>query len=165
MNPPYALWSIWNGFGLLQRRFIELLIAIAAYCLFVSFRTALRLRKIEKRNVNECVIPIEGALAPLYRSLANTRQVIGATFYVFGFVLFLNLQFIQNTLGARSAAGELKQILGSFMMCCAFGANVFFILLLLHVAQWLVFIMLNRCSKRMTNGLHGRAKKMEVVGT
>ena len=155
MNPPYALWSIWNGFGLLQRLFIELLFAISAYCLFVSFRTALRLRTIEKQNVNERVIPIEGALAPLYRSLANTRQVIGATFYVFGFVLFLNLQFIQNTLGARSAAGELKQILGSFMMCCAFGANVFFILMLLHVAQWIVFIMLNRFSKRLNNGSHG----------
>jgi len=165
MNPPYAFWSIWNGFGLLQRLFIELLFAIAAYCLFVSFRAVLRLRTIEKQNVNERVIPIEGALAPLYRSLANTRQVIGATFYVFGFVLFLNLQFIQNTLGARSAAGELKQILGSFMMGCVFGANVLFILLLLHVAQWLVFIMLNRCSKRLNNGSHGREEKIEVVST
>jgi len=165
MNPPYALWSIWNEFGPLQRIFIELLFAISAYCLFVSFRTALRLRTIEKRNVKECDIPIDVALTPLYRSLANTRQVIGVTFYIFGFVLFLNLQFVQNTLGARNAVGELKQILGSFMMCCAFGANVFFILLLLHIVQWLVFIMLNRCSKRLNNGLHGRAEKMEVVGT
>jgi hypothetical protein len=165
MNPPYALWSIWNGFGLLQRLFMELLLAIAAYCLFVSFRTALRLHTIEKQNVNGRVISIEGVLAPLYRSLANTRQVIGATFYVFGFVLFLNLQFVQNTLGARSAAGELKQILGGFMMCCAFGANVFFILLLLHIAQWLVSIMLNRCSKRLNNGSHRREEKMEAVST
>ncbi len=163
MNPPYALWSIWKGLGLLQRLFIELLFAVAAYCLFVSFRTALRLRTIEKQNVNERVIPIEGALAPLYRSLANTRQVIRTTFYVFGFVLFLSLQFIQNTLGARSAASELKQILGGFALCCAFAANVFFILLLLHAAQWLVYIMLNRCSKRLKNGPHGREDKMEAV--
>jgi hypothetical protein len=149
MNPPYALWSIWNGFGLLQRLFIELLFAVAAYCLFISFRTALRLRTIEKQNVNERMVPIEGALAPLYRSLANTRQVIAAMFYAFGFVLFLNLQFIQNTLGARNVDAELRQILGSFMMCCVFGANVFFILLFLHSAQWFVSILLNRCSKRL----------------
>jgi len=151
--------------GVLPRLFVEFLFAIAAYCLFVSFRTAFRLRTIEKHHLNETVMPIEGALAPLYRSLANTRQVIWATFYIFGVVLFLNLQFIQHTLGAGSVAGELKQILGNFMMCCAFAANVFFILLVLHIAQWLVFIMLNRCSKRLNNGSHGREEKMEVVST
>ena len=158
-NPPYALWSIWGGLGFSLRLFIEFLFAVAAYCLFVSFRTALRLRTIRMQGVNECIIPIEEMLAPLYRSLANTRQVIGATFYVFGFVLFLNLQFIQNTLGARSAESELKQILGGFTLCCAFAANVFFILLLLHGAQWLVDIMVSRCSKRLKNGAH----KMRTV--
>jgi hypothetical protein len=165
MNPPYALWSIWNELGFLQRLFMELLFAVAAYCLFASFRTALQLRTIEKLNMHERVIPIERALAPLYRSLANTRQVIAATFYVFGFVLFFSLQFIQNTLGARSEAGELKQILGSFMMCCAFGANVLFIFLLLHLAQWLVYVMLNRCSKRLKNGPQGREDKVEAIST
>jgi hypothetical protein len=146
-DPPYALWSIWNGFGLLPRLFMDLLFAISAYCLFVSLRTALRLRAIRKQNLNE--LTFEVALAPLYRSLANTRRVIGATFYIFGFVLFLNLQFIVNTLSPN----PLKEIMGGFVLCCAFAANVFLIFLVLHVAEWLVYSRLNQCAKRL-NGSH-----------
>ncbi|MGA2458377.1 MAG: hypothetical protein ABSF85_12480 [Terriglobales bacterium] len=107
------------------------------------------------------MIPIEDALAPLYRSLANTRQVIGAAFYLFGFILFLGLQTIVNTLGGREF--QLKQIFGSFVVCCAFAANVFLIFLVLHVAEWLVYIMLNRCSKRLNNGSRGREDKGGAV--
>ena len=164
-NPPYPFWSIWGEFGLLLRFFIVLLCAIGVYCLFAILRTALRLHAIEKQNLNERMILIEDALAPLYRSLANTRQVIGATFYLFGFVLFFVLPNVENTLGARSTAAELKQILGSFVLCCEFAQNVFFIFLVLHVAQWLVYIMLNRCSKRLNGGLRSRGEKEEAVGT
>jgi hypothetical protein len=157
-DPPYAFWSIWKGFGPLQRLFIELLFAVAAYCLFVLFRTALRLRGIE-RHFNERMIPIEVALAPLYRSLANTRRVIGATFYLFGFVLFYGLQLIVNTIGNPS----LKVVLGGFVCSCAFAANVFFIILVLHVGEWLVYIMLNRCSKRLSDGPHGTEDKAGAV--
>ena len=164
-NPPYPFWSIWREFGLLLRLFIVLLCAIGVYCLFATLRTALRLHAIEKQNLDERMIPIEDALAPLYRSLANTRQVIGTTFFLFGFVLFFVLPNVENTLGARSTAAELKQILGSFVLCCEFAQNVFFIFLVLHVAQWLAYIMLNRCSKRLNNGSHGREGKMEAVST
>ena len=152
-NPPYPLWSIWKDFGLLQRLFMELLCAVSAYCLFVSLRTALRLRAIEKQNSKERTIPTEEALAPLYRSLANTRRIIGATFYLFGFVLFLCLQFIVNTLGGGN---PLKQIMGSFVLCCAFAANVFLIFLVLHVAEWIAYIRLNQCAKRLNKGPNGR---------
>jgi hypothetical protein len=164
-EPPYPFWSIWKEFGLLLRLFIELLCAIGVYCLFTTLRTALRLHAIKKQNLNERMIPIEEALAPLYRSLANTRQVILATFYLFGFVLFFILPNVENTLGARSTAAELKQILGSFVLCCEFAENVFFIFLVLHVAQWLVYIMLNRCSKRLKSGLRSREEKVDAVGT
>jgi hypothetical protein len=163
LDPPYLLWSIWRGLSLLQRLFIELLCVISAYCLFASFRTALRLRAIEKQDSNERTIPIDGALAPLYRSLANTRRIIGATFYLFGFFLFFCLQLIVNTLGGKDF--PLKQIFGSFVLCCAFAANVFFIFLVLHVAEWLVYIMLNRCSKRLNGGPRGRENKVSAVGT
>jgi len=164
-NPPYPFWSIWREFGLLLRLFIVLLCAIGVYCLFATLRTALRLHAIKKRNSNERMIPIGDALAPLYRSLANTRQVIGATFYVFGFVLFFVLPNVENTLGARSTAAELKQILGSFVLCCEFAQNVFFIFLVLYVAQWLVYLMLNRCSKRLSGGLRRREENVGAVGT
>lgn len=158
-DPPYAFWSIWRGFGPLQRLFIELLFAVAAYCLFVLFRTAVRLRGIE-RHFNERIIPIEVALAPLYRSLANTRRVIGATFYLFGFVLFYGLQLIVHAIGDPS----LKMVLGGFVCSCAFAANVFFIILVLHAGEWLVYTLLNRCSKRLSGGSHGRGDNAEAVG-
>jgi hypothetical protein len=125
-----------------------LLCAISAYCLFASFRTALRVRVIDKQHLKERTIPIEEALAPLYRSLANTRRIIGATFYLFGFFLFFCLQLAVNTLGGGNG---LKEFLGSFVLSCAFAANVFLIFLVLHVAEWVVYIMLNRCSKRLNN--------------
>jgi len=55
--------------------------------------------------------------------------------------------------------------MGSFVLCCAFAANVFFIFLVLHVAEWLVFIMLNQCSKRLDGGPRGRENKVSAVGT
>ena len=164
LSPPYALWSIWKGLSLLQRLFMELLCVISAYCLFVSFRTALRLRSIEKQGSNEHTIPIEGALAPLYRSLANTRRIIGATFYLFGFLLFFSLQLIVNTLGGKEPF-QLKQIFGSFVLCCAFAANVFAIFLILHVAEWLVYIRLNQSAKRLNSGPRGRENTVSAVGT
>jgi len=145
-------WSIWREFGLLPRYFLVLLCAIGIYCLFAILRTALRLHGIEKQDPNERLIPIEDVLAPLYRSLANTRQLIGATFYLFGFVFFLLLPNIQNTLEARGTASELKQILGGFQICCEFAANVFLIFLVLHLAEWLVYIRLNQCAKRLNGG-------------
>jgi hypothetical protein len=98
-------------------------------------------------------------------SLANTRRLIGATFYLFGGVLFLVLPNVQNTLGARSTAAELRQILGSFLTCCEFAAIVFFVFFVLHVAEWLVYLMLNRCSKRLNGGSRSRENKMSAVGT
>ena len=158
-------WSIWKEFGPLPRYFIVLLCAIGIYCLLAILRTALRLHAIEKQDPNERVIPIEDVLTPLYRSLANTRQLIGATFYLFGFLLFLLLPNIQNTLGARSTFSELKQILGGFLICCEFAANVFFIFFVLHVADWLVYMMLNRCSKRLNGGSRSREENVGAVGT
>lgn len=151
-EPPYALWSIWKELGLLSRLFIELLFAPSAYCLFVSSRTVARLRTLERHDSNECMISIDEALAPLYRSLRNTRRIIGATFYLFGFVLFLGLENIVNTVGGD----PFKVILGGFVLSCAFAANVFFIIFVLHVIEWLVYLMLNRCSRRLNDRSRGR---------
>lgn len=150
-DPPYPFW-IWMEFGLLLRFFIVLLCVIGVYCVFAILRTALRLHAIEKQDPNERMVPIENDLTPLYRSLANTRRLIGATFYLFGLVLFLVLPSVRNTLGARSTASELNQILGGFLVCCEFAAIVFFIFFVLHVAEWLVYMMLNRSSKRLNVG-------------
>jgi len=133
------------------------------FALFIILRTALRLHAIRKQDPHEHLIPIEDVLAPLYRSLANTRQLIGATFYLFGFVFFLLLPNIQNTLEARSTAEELKQILGGFQICCEFAANVFFIFFVLHVAEWIVYMMLNRSSKRLNSGPRGRQENVGAV--
>ncbi len=158
-------WSIWKEFGLLPRYFLVLLCAIGIYCPFAMLRTMLRLHAIEKQDPNQRVIPIEDALTPLYRSLANTRRLIGASFYLFGFVLFLLLPNIQNTLGARSTASELKQILGGFLICCEFAANVFLIFFVLHIAEWLVHLRLNRSSKRLNGGSRSREENVGAINT
>jgi len=51
-----------------------------------------RLRSIENLNRNEDLVPIQRSVAALHTRCANVRQLIGATFYLFGLVFVLGLR-------------------------------------------------------------------------
>ena len=135
-DPPYALWTIWRQLSLLNHGLVLILGAVFAYCLFSTIRTMLRLRSIWNRP-NQDQATIREAVAVLATRYARMRQVIGATFYLFGLVLFLGLESITNFIGdGKEPLGV--QVLDSFILLCAFAANVFFIFLVLHCVQWFV---------------------------
>lgn len=65
--------------------------------------------------------------------------------YLFGLIFFLSLQSAPHTLGL-SHTFPATEILNNFVVSFVFAANVFFILLVLHLVQWLVSSRLNSCA-------------------
>jgi hypothetical protein len=130
----------------MDRALILILGAVFAYCVFSTIKTLLQLRAVwnqpnqDKRTACNAI----GALATRFVRL---RQVIGATFYLFGLVLFLGMENITFYLADSKTPGAVY-ILDNFLLLCAFSANVFFIFLVLHCIQWAGSAVLHSFSRR-----------------
>jgi hypothetical protein len=92
----YGLSSVWKSQGLASRTFCLVLLMISIYCLFSTTRVMIRLRSLRRLSPAQDLPRIELSLAGVRDLIANVRQLIGAAFYLFGFVLFWNLQTIGN---------------------------------------------------------------------
>lgn len=75
---------------------------------------------------------------------ANVRQAISASFYLFGTVLFLDLQMAGYVVADGKVSLE-RFLLGNLVLNFAFATNVFFVFLVLHVVQWFVYRQVNSC--------------------
>jgi hypothetical protein len=73
------------------------------------------------------------SLADLEDRLRNMRQFMGAALYLFALIFFIWLPH-----DIRINETGLGLIRGILSLHFAFGANVFFVLLVLHAAQWLL---------------------------
>lgn len=134
-DPPYALWTIWKQLSSLQCMFVLVIIAVSLYTFVSGIKVLFRLRQLRKSVNNPSALQV--SLPPLYLISTNVRQVITAAFYLFGVVLFLSLEGVVVTLGdGKTPVGF--QVLGKFVLDCAFAANVFFVFLILHFFQWFV---------------------------
>jgi hypothetical protein len=78
--------------------------------------------------------------------MANVRQVIDATFYFFGAVVFLNFQTIIAT-ADHSKTPTYYYILQNFIFDCSLAASGFLVLLVLHLTQWFVTARINACAR------------------
>ena len=65
------------------------------------------------------------------------RQLVGASFYLFGFIFFLSLPWATVTLD-NSRMPVLILILRNFLVRFDFAANVFSVFVVLHSVQWFV---------------------------
>jgi len=146
-DPPYALWTIWRQLSLLNHGLVLILGAVFAYCLFSTIKTMLRLHSVWN-HPNQDRATVCEAVAVLATRYARMRQVIGATFYLFGGVLFLGLENITNFLD-RGKEPLGIYVLDNFLLLCAFAANVFFIFLVLHFIQWSGSAVLDSLSRRV----------------
>ena len=134
MIPPYAVWSIWQSCGWVERIVLILIGGLIIYSLRLAVLTSVRLRAVGVVGAAERPDVAKNSILTLQRRWVHIRQATAATFYVFGLVLFLVLQ-IDGDMGLASAT---NQVLRNFIASCAFAANVFFGFLLLHVVQWVV---------------------------
>ena len=108
---------------------------VSVYTLGSAAAILVRLRSLTHQPQVEDVSHLQRSLAALYARSANMRQLIGASFYIFGFVFFLTLPFAFITLGASSTPGWML-IFENLSNYFAFTTNVFFVFLVLHSVQW-----------------------------
>lgn len=71
------------------------------------------------------------------RHVRNLQQGTAAAFYLFGLVLFLGLQDAYRTIeDGPTPVSQL--VVRNFQIHFAFAANVFFVLLVVHLLQWVI---------------------------
>jgi hypothetical protein len=144
----YGLWSVWHAQGTVSRGFCLVLLATSLYCFFSAMRVVIRLRSLRSTDPAQQFAHIEMFFAGLHAVIANVRQVTVATFYLFGFVLFWNLQTIGDFADhTKSSMGF--HILEDFIFQCFLAASAFFVFLVLHLTQWLVSSRVNACERRV----------------
>ncbi len=145
-SPPYALWSIWKQLSDLQHLFILILCALCLYSGYSAVSAMLRLRAVKNSNSDENAASARHCVDALRNRSANLRCLTTAGFYLFCVVLFLGFQ----TVGLYIMGDAVEaQLLGSFVVNCAFATNVFAVFLILHLVQWFVVSRLNTFSERL----------------
>lgn len=145
--PHALLWSIWPLLPLLLRVFFLVLCLVTAYTLVSAAAVIVRLRSLKKRRQAEDVSSLQRPLAALEARCANMRELVGATFYFFGFLFFLALPMATLIIdNSKTPGGEL--VLRNFVIYFAFAANAFFIFLVLHCLQWFVSVRIQAFARR-----------------
>ncbi len=94
---------------------------------------------------SEDIAAADGRLIALSNRCMNVGQIIGAAFYLFGLVFFVNLQTAFDVLGLSSRP-SLQVTSENFMLHFIVAANVFFIFFALHLIQWFVWYRLKTYS-------------------
>lgn len=141
LEPPYSLWSIWHQLSALQHGLVYTLCVLCLYAGFVVVSIIWRLHSIRHLGMDSPAA--DRNVAVLRKRCANLGHAILAEFYLFGIVLFMAFQFVAKFLIGDNVQ---RQIIGSFVLDAAFATNVFAVLLILHVAQWVVSTGLSRYS-------------------
>ena len=131
----YALWSIWLELPMLLKLFVLILTLVSIHTLVSSSIILVRLHSLAKRRAAETASSLRRSVFVLQIRVMRMRQLVGATFYLFGFVFFLTLPLAIRTLG-DGPRSPLLEIWDNFVVQFAFAANVFLIFLLLHSVQW-----------------------------
>jgi hypothetical protein len=122
---------------LMHKLFLLLLAGVSIYIVFSGAAILLRLRSLVPVQSSES----DGAqriMAVLHYRSAKMRQLIAATFYLFGLVFFLGLRFALYTPESKSVSVVGFLVLQNFYIYFAFAANAFSIFLVLHSIQWFV---------------------------
>jgi hypothetical protein len=144
IDPPYALWSIWNQLSRLQHWLVYTLGVLCLYAGFCVVSTIVRLHSIKHLGMDDRAVGT--AVDVLRNHCANLRYAIIAEFYLFGIVLFMAFQFIAQFISGSDVEGK---IILTFMLDSAFATNTFAVFLILHLAQWFVSSRLSRFSERL----------------
>lgn len=136
MPSPYSVWSIWPELPMFLKFFFLILSLVTVYTLISASAIMMRLRSLRNQRNPEGSSSLQRSLAVLRIRSANMRQIVGATFYLFGFIFFLTLPWVTRDQGDSRTPGIII-IYRNISLYCAFAANVFSVFLVLHSVQWL----------------------------
>jgi hypothetical protein len=146
-NSSYTFLSIWRELSISYRLFVVTLAAVSVYSLISATIVFKRIRTLESHRSEETASSTQQYIQMLYRRCANLRQILTATFYLFGLLLFVGLQNAPITVG-DGFGFPARQILGGFILHFVFAANVFLVFLILHVVQWVTCIRIHSFALR-----------------
>jgi hypothetical protein len=147
-NSHYTFWEILKSLSTMQMLFCLILALVGMYTLFSATVILVRLRSVANRSKVEDIPSIQRSLTVLQARSANLHQLIGATFYLFGFIFFLTLPWACITLGDGKVPGWTS-IFGNLGFNFAFAANIFFVFLVLHSVQWFVSARVRAAALRL----------------
>jgi len=131
MSSPYALWAIWPQVPMLLKLFFLILSLVGVYTMFSALVAVVRLRSLTNQREVLDASSLQHSLAALHIRADNMRQLVGATFYLFGFIFFLVLPWATFTFGS-SHSPLWTLILRNLFVDVAFAANIFSVFLVLH---------------------------------
>jgi len=138
LSRPVPIWSVLPYLSFLERLFFLALMVLSVYVLLAAVTTVLHVRRIRAS-----VLPstnsadAEQRFAALRRRSARVDKLITTALYLFCCVLFTGL------LNAYSVIDNSKTPIGYIVLWnlwpqFAFAANVFFVLLVMHLIGWCI---------------------------
>jgi hypothetical protein len=90
-NSQYTLWEILRSISTLQLLFCVILTLVVIYTLFSATVIVVRLRSVARQPQIADASSLQRSMAALHARFSNLSLLVGFTFYLFGFVLFLTL--------------------------------------------------------------------------
>jgi hypothetical protein len=144
--PTYSLFSIWRELPFIPKLFLLVLFVVGVYSFASAAKILFRLRSLASSGRSEDNSALRTELATLSARSANTRQLITASFYLFGMIFFWSLRFTLWTPESKTIPVGFY-VLENFFLYFAFAANAFLVFLILHSVQWFVSARLQRCAR------------------
>jgi len=145
---PYTFWAMWPSLSYLNRLFVLISVGVSIYSI-LSASIIWKLIRAGK-NLDEETTRGDSDITAIQTRCSNLRQLLGATFFLFGFLFFLGLPNATITLGDSHGLSTFV-ILNNFVFHFVFAANVFSVFLVLHLVQWLTSHRVQRCGLRLSN--------------
>jgi hypothetical protein len=141
-----ALWSIYHQLSVGHKLFVLILVVVSVYSIITAGSVLRRVRSLAASGNNETRSSVQHCVAALDRRCLNLRQLLWAAFFLFGFLFFLELPQATFTPDGRESVGFM--ILGNFLLRFVYAANIFCVLLVLHVVQWFTWSRVRACATR-----------------
>jgi hypothetical protein len=132
----YSIWSIWTELPFLHKLFSLILLAVGVYSLVSAAKILWRVRSLLGSVHSKHSIATQGEMAMLSARHAYTRNLVTATFYLFGIVFFWGLRFTLWTADSKTPVGVL--ILKNLVLYFAFATNALLVFFVIHLVQWFV---------------------------
>ena len=146
---PYTLWSIWRELSTLYRLFVLILVAVSIYSLISASVVFNRIHTLRNRHKEQSPASVRQNLAAISQRCVNLRQVLTATFYLFGFLFFVGLQNAFIVVGDGTGF-PADRIVGNFALHFAYATNIFLVFLVLHLVQWVASSRVQACATRLS---------------
>ena|SRR5690242_9095151 len=145
-----SLWFSWRELPLIARFFLLVLASASIYVVLSASIVLRRVHSLTSRQLND-VSGYPRSIQALQARCMNMGQLIGSTFFFFGFVFFILLPEATRIFGDRTTP-VITLIFENFGKDFAYAADVFCVLFILSLIHWFASARVRGCSLRLDIG-------------